>query len=116
MYLATDGLRPAEAMLAAAEDANAALAWGLRALSLVLAAAGLAMVAAPVSVAADVVPCIGPMIGDLASAALCCVRCGRRRMLAGGAGGDGGKGKREGLREGGGWGGREGRRGGVNCK
>ena len=57
------GLVSAEAMFAHAEAENAALTWGLRLLGFFLMGIGISLIFRPLSVAADVVPFVGNLVG-----------------------------------------------------
>jgi len=65
IYLVTSGKKTADEMFAAQEASNDAMTWILRVVSLVLVIMGLQMVTAPLTVVADVIPVIGPMISGM---------------------------------------------------
>lgn len=49
--------------------------WLLRLLGFVLAWVAFCLLAGPLEIAADCIPCIGPMLGNAVSAVICCVSC-----------------------------------------
>uniref|UniRef100_A0A7S3Q7G4 Uncharacterized protein n=1 Tax=Chaetoceros debilis TaxID=122233 RepID=A0A7S3Q7G4_9STRA len=69
LYLVRKGIVSAEDMFLTAEANNKALAMVLRILGAVLMSVGIGLVLKPLEVVADVIPCIGDLVG----AAICCV-------------------------------------------
>jgi hypothetical protein len=61
----------ASEMFDSAAEANAAVTWILRVITLIVTICGLQMITAPITVMPDIIPCIGPMISDLIGCALC---------------------------------------------
>ncbi|KAJ1484253.1 hypothetical protein T484DRAFT_1894662, partial [Baffinella frigidus] len=76
IYQATAGKKTAEEMFTAQEEANDAVTWILRVVSLVLVIVGLQMVTAPLTVVADIIPVIGPMISGMIGSFLCMFNTG----------------------------------------
>lgn len=67
------GSQSKEDMFAALNAEAAASRWAFRVCGLLLAWLGLQMLVGPLTVAPDIVPFIGPAVGDLIGATLCCV-------------------------------------------
>ncbi len=66
-FLLEEGLVPASAMIALAKARNASLTWTLRCLGCVMNYVGILLFLAPLGVALDLVPLVGPFISDLLS-------------------------------------------------
>ena len=64
-YLLEPGSLSAAAMFAAAQSRNAAATWALRLLGLAMMGGGLGLLGRPASVAVDLIPFVGPVLGTL---------------------------------------------------
>jgi hypothetical protein len=71
VYLIEEGAVGAQLMIIHAHEANARLTWLLRLLGFAMLWVGLLLVGGPLSVAADCIPCVGPLLGDLISCGVC---------------------------------------------
>mmetsp|Transcript_104405 Transcript_104405/g.196550 ORF Transcript_104405/g.196550 Transcript_104405/m.196550 type:complete len:507 (-) Transcript_104405:167-1687(-) len=56
-------------------DANQGVTWVIRFLGFLLAWCAFSLLAGPLEVIADCIPCIGPFLGDSIAAIACCVSC-----------------------------------------
>mmetsp|Transcript_53039 Transcript_53039/g.103771 ORF Transcript_53039/g.103771 Transcript_53039/m.103771 type:complete len:444 (-) Transcript_53039:281-1612(-) len=68
-----EGKHSADDMFQTAKENNRALAWILRFVGWLVMFIGLQLIVGPLTVLPDIVPCIGPFLGDLIGCALCCV-------------------------------------------
>ena len=63
IYRLENGIVSAESMLDNAEAENKTLTWILRILGMIIMSVGIGLVLAPLEVAADIIPCIGDLVG-----------------------------------------------------
>ena len=69
-------------MLFQLEADNNAAKWVLRIAGWLMTWLGMQMFLGPLAVLPDVVPCIGPILGDMVGFALCCCTCGSSFTIA----------------------------------
>jgi len=73
VYYLAEGTQTAAEMYASAKAGAKAITWILRVVGFAMMWIGLAMMLGPISILADCIPCIGPLLGDLVEGVVCCI-------------------------------------------